>query len=164
MSSISVRLEGDTEELLERLNDIAHIDKAGLMNAIAEGLRTSTVERFGEEESPEGRKWEASIRARSEGGKTLQDTNVLMNSIRSEADSTGASIGTNTVYAATHQFGDTRTIRAKNGKYLHFRIGERWVNVPAVTVEIPARPFLGVSEEDEKEIMELLEETFQEYL
>ena len=46
MSSISVRLEEDTDQLLERLKNIQNVDKAGIMNAIAEGLRTSTEERF----------------------------------------------------------------------------------------------------------------------
>ena len=40
MSSISVRLEEDTDQLLERLKNIQNVDKAGIMNAIAEGLRT----------------------------------------------------------------------------------------------------------------------------
>ena len=38
MSSISVRLEEDTDQLLERLKNIQNVDKAGIMNAIAEGL------------------------------------------------------------------------------------------------------------------------------
>ena len=52
MSSVSVRLEGDTDQLLERLKSMQNVDKVGVMNAIAEGLRTSTVERFRSEESP----------------------------------------------------------------------------------------------------------------
>ena len=54
MSSISVRLEEDTDQLLERLKNIQNVDKAGIMNAIAEGLRTSTEERFQSQETPEG--------------------------------------------------------------------------------------------------------------
>ena len=46
MSSVSVKLEDQTDELLKRLKDKSDIDKAGMMNAIAEGLRTSTLERF----------------------------------------------------------------------------------------------------------------------
>ena len=47
MSSVSVRLDDETDQLLQRLKDMSDIDKAGMMNAIAEGLRTSTLERFG---------------------------------------------------------------------------------------------------------------------
>lgn len=46
MSSVSVRLDDETDQLIQRLKDMSDIDKAGIMNAIAEGLRTSTVERF----------------------------------------------------------------------------------------------------------------------
>lgn len=163
MSSISVRLEG-ADEILKRIQGIENLDKAGLMQAVAEGLRTSTVERFGKEQSPEGKKWVPSIRARSRGGKTLQNSGALRNSIRSEADNSGAAVGTNQIYAATHQFGAKRTIRAKNSRYLRFQIGDRYVSVPAVDIEIPARPFLGVSEEDEKEIYTLLEDALKEYV
>ena len=42
------------------------------MNAIAEGLRTSTEERFQSQETPEGVKWKESHRAREKGGKTRE--------------------------------------------------------------------------------------------
>ncbi len=158
MSSISIRMDGGLDGLLAKLEQMSGIDKAGVMNAIAEGLRTSTVERFASEQSPEGTRWKPSIRATEKGGKTLTKSSVLKNSIHAKADSTGAAVGTNTIYAATHQFGAERTIRAKNGKYLRFTAGGRWVSVPSVRVSIPARPFLGVSKEDEGEIRAILEE------
>lgn len=148
--------------MIGRLEKMSGIDKAGVMNAIAEGLRTSTVERFRLEESPEGIKWKPSIRAMQMSGKTLTKSVGLKNSIQAQADSTGAAVGTNKIYAATHQFGDERTIRAKKGKYLRFQIYGRWVSVPSVRVNIPARPFLGISREDEEEIREMLKEVFEE--
>lgn len=175
MSSVSVRLEGDTEELLAKLNKMENIDKAGIMNAIAEGLRTSTMERFANEESPDGTKWKPSIRASGDqtgydrknrtvirGGKTLTLTANLKNHIHAQADASGAAVGTDIEYAATHQFGAQRTIRAKNGNYLRFKAGGRWVSVPSVRVNIPARPFLGISQEDEEEIRSTLEEALGE--
>ena len=162
MSSISVRLDGEVDGLLARLKQMSDIDKAGVMNAIAEGLRTSTVERFSSEESPEGTKWKPSIRTTRQGGKTLTKSVGLKNSIKAQADGTGAAVGTNLVYAATHQFGDERTIRAKKGSYLRFQIGDRWVSIPSVRVNIPARPFLGISKDDEEEIKAILDEIFEE--
>jgi phage virion morphogenesis protein len=162
MSSISVRLDGDTDKLLAKLHTMGNVDKAGIMNAIAEGLRTSTVERFSKQESPDGAKWQPSIRVSQKGGKSLILSSALRTSIKAESDSSGAAVGTNLVYAATHQFGDERTIRAKKSKYLKFQIGDKWVSVPSVHVRIPARPFLGVSKEDEEEIKEILEEVFKE--
>lgn len=164
MSSVSVKVdvEGDVEQLISRLDRISGIDKSGVMNAIAEGLRASTQERFRSGTAPDGDRWQPSIRERSGEGKTLVRTNALSNSIRAKADATGAAVGTNKIYAATHQFGDERTIRAKNGKYLKFKIGGRYVSVPSVRVSIPARPFLGISQSDEEEIRELLDEVFEE--
>ncbi len=161
MSSVSVRLEGDTEELLEKIRQMEGVDKAGIANAVAEGLRTSTLERFREELSPEGERWTPSVRAQEKNGKTLTASAGLKNSIRAKSDDTGAAVGTNKIYAATHQFGDERTIRAKNKKNLTFRVGGRWISKPSVRVTIPARPFLGVSREDEEEIREILETVFE---
>lgn len=162
MSSIRAELSGDTQELLGRLKQMGSFDKAGVLNAVAEGLRTSTMERFSREQSPEGEKWTPSIRAGSSGGKTLTQTAALKNSIRAKSDDSGAAVGTNDIRAATHQFGDTRTIRAKNGKYLTFQVGGRWVRKASVTVHIPARPFLGISQEDQEEIRDILEEAMKE--
>lgn len=164
MSSVSVKVDVDSnlDQLIGRLDRICGIDKAGVMNAIAEGLRTSTYERFQRSEAPDGSRWKPSIRERSGEGNTLIDSNALRTSIEAKADATGAAVGTNKKYAATHQFGDERTIRAKNGKYLKFKVDGRFVSVPAVRVNIPARPFLGISQSDDEEIRELLEEVFEE--
>ena len=147
---------------MKRLGRIAGVDKAGINNTIAEGLRTSTIERFQAEKSPEEKKWKQSIRAREEGGKTLTKSTALRSSIRSEASADGLAIGTNDIRAATHQFGDTRIIKAKRKKALRFRINGRWVSKKEVKVTIPARPFLGVSEEDEEEIKKLLGKALEE--
>lgn len=162
MSSVNVNVEGDVQRLMKRLGRIAGADKAGINNAIAEGLRTSTIERFQAEKSPEGKKWKQSIRAREEGGKTLTKSTALRSSIHSEASADGLAIGTNDIRAATHHFGDTRIIKAKRKKALRFRINGRWVSKKEVKVTIPARPFLGVSEEDEEEIKKLLSQALEE--
>lgn len=162
MSSIRAELSGETEQLIQRLNRLHHLEPRGVLNSIAEGLRTSTVERFTEEKSPEGKSWKSSIRANESGGKTLTKTTQLKTSIRSEVSDSGLAVGTNDVRAATLQFGDERTIRAKNGKYLTFKIGGQWRRVASVRVSIPSRPFLGVSTEDERDIKDTLEELFEE--
>lgn len=162
MSSIRAELSGDTDELLSRLNRLGNLETRGVLNSIAEGLRTSTVERFTEEKSPEGASWKTSIRAREEGGRTLSKTAQLKNSIRSEVSEGGLAVGTNDIRAATHQFGDERTIRAKNKKYLTFKIGSQWKRAASVRVSIPSRPFLGISEQDEQDIRDTLEEILGE--
>lgn len=162
MSSIRAELSGDMDELLRRLNQMASFDRAGVLNAIGEGLRQSTVERFTSEQGPDGAKWAPSIRASSTGGKTLTDKGMLKGSIRVQSDDSSVAVGTNDIRAATHQFGDTRTIRAKKKKYLTFQIDGRWVRKASVTIHIPARPFLGISDEDQEEIRAIIEDAFEE--
>ncbi len=60
----------------------------------------------------------------------------------------GLAVGTNDIKAATHQFGDTRTIRVKN-------------RASSIRITIPPRPFLGISEADEQDIRETLEEILE---
>lgn len=159
MSSIRVELSGEADALLKDLGRLEQLEIREALNSIAEGLRTSTVERFTEEESPEGKPWKTSIRAGAEkGGKTLTQTGTLKASIRKRVSGNGLAVGTNDIRAATHQFGDIRTIRARNGKYLSFKVGGQWRRAASVRITIPARPFLGISETDEQEIMETLEE------
>ena len=155
---VQVQIQGETDALLRKMSALAHFRKYAVMKNVAELLRSSTMDRFRSTQAPDGTKWTPSARVERSGGLTLTDTSILKNSIHSIASATGAAVGTNTIYAATHQFGAAdRTIRAKKGKYLRFRTGNGWVSVEKVVVNIPARPFLGISEEDQKEIREEFE-------
>mgnify|MGYP000010694619 CR=1 FL=1 len=51
-----------------------------------------------------------------------------------------------------------RTIRAKRAKNLRFQVGGQWISKKKVKVNIPARPFLGLSDEDMQEIKATTEE------
>ena len=162
MSSIRADVTGEAEALIKRLKSFQEIDIAATTRSIAEGLRTSTVERFEKSVSPEGKKWKSSIRASETGGKTLIKSNDLRSSIRSEADESGLAVGTNKIYAASHQFGATgRRIQPKKAKTLRFQIGGKWISAKEVRISIPARPFLGISEEDNEEIKKLLNEMME---
>ena len=101
----SIRLEGDIRKLMKRLKHYSDLDKKHITAAMAEAVRTSTLERYKQEKDPEGKKWKSSIRAEAEGGKTLTDTARLRNSIRAKSDASGFTVGTNTIYASTHQLG-----------------------------------------------------------
>ena len=129
---------------------------------MSEALKSSTKERFKNEEDPQGRKWEKSIRASEEGGQTLTETSDLKNSIRRRATGKGFVIGTNKKYAGTHQNGGRFTIRAKNKPCLRFKIGGRWISKKEVTIEMPKREFLGISEKDMDEIRGTLEDFVRE--
>lgn len=165
MADFSLRLEGDVKRLLRRTKKISEIDKRGISLALSEAARASTLRRFKDTKGPDGKKWTASKRAEEENGTTLTDTARLKNSIKSVSGDAGFAVGTNTIYAATHQFGDERTItiRAKTSKGLRFKINGHWYRKNKVTVHvnIPARPFLGLSEEDMLEIKGTLEDALK---
>ena len=158
----SIRLEGDIRRLMKRLRQFSELDKKRLNNVLSSVVRASTMERFKTSRTPEGKRWEPSKRAEQEAGKTLVKTGTMKNSIRRSANDSGFAVGTNNIYAATHQFGAPGrriTIRAKTSRGLIFKIGDQWIRKKQVTirVHIPARPFLGISEEDQKEIREEFE-------
>lgn len=160
-----VRIEGDIRKLYKKLSKLENLNMRGVNTALAEAIRASTLERFRNEEAPDGTKWKPSKRTSSSTRreKILTNTSRLKRSINSKADRKGFAVGTNVVYAATHQFGDDSreigplTIRSKKGKSLKFNIGGRdifvkKVFIPSLKVSIPARPFLGINEEDINEI------------
>lgn len=155
----SIRVEGDIKPLLGRMEGLSRLNLKGLNAALGEGVRESTLERFKQSRDPEGKLWARSIRAESEGRKTLIQSSQLRNSIQVESDATGFAVGTNAKHAATHQLGEPgRTIRAKRRKALRFQVNGQWVTRKKVTIRIPARPFLGLSEEDQQEIRATVEE------
>jgi len=138
----SIRLEGDTRAMLRKIRGFAELDKKKINAAIGEGVRESTLERFKTSKGPDDKTWKTSIRAATEGGRTLVQTAQLRNSIRS-----------------THQFGEQgRTIRARRAKTLRFQVGGRWVSKKKVKINIPARPYLGLSDDDMQEIKGTVED------
>lgn len=152
---------------MKRLRQLTDVNRKGINASIAEAVRESTVERFRTEKGPDGKKWQQSIRAAQDGGITLVKSAGLKNSIKSVADASGFAVGTNKIYASTHQLGAKNrriTIRAKTSKGLVFQVDGKWIRKKQVTVKvnIPARPFLGLSDEDMQEIKGTLEDYFAE--
>jgi phage virion morphogenesis protein len=128
-------------------------DSLGLFDAIGAALVVSTQRRFEDEAGPDGNPWPESLRKKLLGGRTLTDTAALVSSITHEATTSSVAIGTNLIYAAIHQVGGT--IRAKTEKGLRFRSPGNGGWVRKSEVEMPARPFLGLDEDDEAEIRAL---------
>lgn len=128
-------------------------DLTPLMREVGDRLVASTKLRFEDGVEPGGAPWRPSIRAKTGAGQTLRDTGRLMASITRVAEPRRVIVGTNTRYAAVHQFGST--IRAKTAKGLRFKIGNRFVVRRQVT--IPARPFLGVSAADVAALQRIVE-------
>jgi phage virion morphogenesis protein len=125
-----------------------------MWDEIGASLVVSTQHRFEEGRAPAGPVWPPSIRALAEGGKTLIDTARLMQSVTHNPGREGVEVGTNVIYAAVHQFG--AVIRARVAPKLRFRLLGQWRSADEVT--IPARPFLGIDDDDEREILAIAAE------
>ena len=92
-----------------------------LSETIGEQLVSSTIERFENEEGPDGETWETSKRAEEEGGQTLTDKGQLKASVHYEASPALVAVGSNDIRFAIHQFGGE--ITPKKGKALVFEAG-----------------------------------------
>lgn len=142
------QIKGSIQALNRHLNG----DLTPVMSAIGALLENSTRKRFETKRDPEGISW-AHLRATTQLSKTnaddrkawyagqkvlgqlkprggiLVDRGTLLKSITHHATSQSVAIGTDRLYGKYHQTG-TRTM--------------------------PARPFLGVSKEDERDILRVL--------
>lgn len=131
-------------------------------------LEESTQQRFNKEEDPAGIHWAAlksSTLKRKKGTKILTESSGMRDSIISAVRNNGLRVGTNKVYAATHQFGrdkmpeHKRTVTTVFGKKLKFPV---WAQVRSYDPKIPARPFLGFSNTDREEIMAIMQDYLKE--
>ena len=150
---VRIRLDG-LDETLATLGRAAGAmdDATPLYDEIGAAMVLSTQQRFENSTGPGGSPWPASIRAQTEGGKTLIDSTRLLASITHIPGPNFVEIGTNVLYAAVHQLG--AVIKAVNFDNLTFKIGDQFISKPEVT--IPARPFLGIDDDDESEILAII--------
>lgn len=140
MAGAIIRIDSDTlthgiELLIERGENTYE-----LLDELGAELATSTQDRFDSGTAPDGSNWPSSASANKRGGKTLVDSGDLVGSITHQPTKDYVDVGTNKVYAAIHQFG------GKTGR--------------GGATSIVERPFLGISDSDEK----VIEDTVYEFL
>ena len=134
--------------------EASFVDQSELMDSVGRLLVTGANQRIGTTNlAPSGVAWPKSRRAEDDGGKTLFEGGELNRSIASAAGAQQVEVGSNAPYAAVHQLG------AAVGS-LGFWAGSdkngRQMSVLSPWGDIPARPYLGVSDEDEETIAELI--------
>jgi phage virion morphogenesis protein len=164
---------------LVRLRRLGESPRA-IWEAIANEGEASTRRRFQQQRGPDGTPWKASKRVRKAGGLTLVHTARLLRSQGHTANASGGEWGTNVVYAGIHQFGGVidklahsswlrlrtdsagRLLRQKDHAHLavfakatHKRATERRYTVGAHKINMPARPYLGVNEDDGRAMLQL---------
>ena len=155
-----IKVTGDWTRLKDNLHRLVGMNFRAIHKDVGEHLVDSTRERFKTETAPDGTRWPQSIRAKNEGGQTLTDSAIMKNSVTYSARPDRVEVGTNDKRAGTHQFG--LTIRPKNSKYLQFKIGKRWIRKKEVI--IPKREFIGINEEDQEAIHDILKDHIEERL
>lgn len=147
--SIDVRIEDHGVEAgFTRLIGLME-NTTPVMSAIGEGLVSSTRRRFVTQTSPEGAKWAAlnpAYKPLKKNSRILTESGRLGGSINHQDGRDWTRVGTNVIYAAIHQFGGT--IVPKSASHLVFRLATGIVH--ALSVTIPARPYLGISDDDEE--------------
>jgi phage virion morphogenesis protein len=174
-AGLIVDLSGRESALAALAGIAGRLDHARPMfDDIGASLVTSTQRRFEEGRAPDGSPWPPSLRAKLTGGKTLIETARLMNSQTHIASDAGVEVGTNVIYAAVHQLGHTFERAARQQtiyrKYdaREDELSPRFVKkskanyaedvaVKAHAVTLPKRPFLGLDDHDEAEILTIAE-------
>ncbi|MFB2531021.1 phage virion morphogenesis protein [Paracoccus sp. p3-h83] len=187
MPAISFDVQFDDQEARERLRALVdRIDRPkSFFSEVGQKLAASTRERFRTELAPDGSAWTPlhpmTIKARMKRSRAairiLSERGYLAGSIRHEASDQGVKVGSVLKdYSAIHQLGGTIDMPARS-RTLRFRsvpkaegagrrfakktrkkgVTEQTVSIPAYQITIPARPFLGISANDQEDIFEAAE-------
>lgn len=174
MTGARIDLKGNDDALAELDGYVQRArDKRGMFANIGMSLVTSTQNRFERGVGPDGSPWPPSIRALATGGKTLIESARLMRSITYIAAINGLEVGTNVIYAAIHQLGGLIRQAARTA-VLHFKTNKKTgqsrfakpgkadraqkAEIGARTIHMPARPFLGLDDDDNRETIHIAED------
>lgn len=136
-----IHIQLDADKALRSLNRTAENLKQGkkLYGLLGEALRTIHKERFEKEQtSPEGEKWVAlspayRAKKKKQADKILIRDGYFKDTLRYQASDKGVLFGSDRKYARLHQFGSQKSQGRGSG--------------------VPARPWLGVSKQNEKYLL-----------
>ncbi len=158
MTGIRYEITLNDLQLQRGLNALARIGtNLTPLLTIAGGIfENSTRERFDLERGPGGIPWPTSWRAAHEGGKTLTKSGLLRGSVRSAYTDRSVETGfdgrnESSRHAATHQWG--AIIRPVNAAKLAFTGPDGHLRMVDEVV-IPARPMVGIDDQDMADLVE----------
>ena len=147
---LKIGIELDDARVRDAFNRLlkAGSDMSDLMGDIGEDLLNTTRERFNDEQDPDDRPWRplsavTLARKKTNRDKVLTERGHLRGAINYRAGRSHVDIGSSRIHASTHQFG------AKKGAF-----GATKRGAPIPWGDIPARPFLGLSDDDRETILE----------
>lgn len=146
MSGFQLITSFDFDQPIAALDGLARLDKSELMDGLGALGASQTKRRIEEEKNgPDGPGWKEN----AEGSSLLFQSGALADSIDHQAEGSDAvAWGSDLIYAGVHQFG--AVIEPKSAKALAFSVGGS--PVFARQVEIPARPYVGISQDNAREI------------
>lgn len=158
MSGVAIEMQFRGIEEAERaIAALTGFERVELMETIGRTVQLQTRRRIStEKESPEGEAWKPNRK----GSDILKNTGRLHESIDYIAQGDQVEIGTPLIYARIHQ--DGGTIVPKNSKALAFAVGNATVFAKSVT--IPARPYIGLSSDNESELDDVVRDFLGELL
>ncbi|TMO98716.1 phage virion morphogenesis protein [Pseudoalteromonas sp. S3260] len=142
---IDISTEGATavSDVLTQL--VKNLDNlAPALGNVGEHLMLTHRDHFDEQRSPDGDPWQAlspdyAKSKKKNKDKILRLNDILRDTFAYNVGDESLEFGTNIEYGAIHQFGGTSDM------------------IPRLAA-IPARPFLGLSADDETEVIEILSE------
>ncbi|ARU87112.1 phage virion morphogenesis protein [Pseudomonas sp. M30-35] len=165
-------LEFDATGALAIINEAAAAvaDPKPMLRNIGEYLLIAHDRRFASQSSPDGTPWQALSpaylkRKKKNRDKILTLDGFLKNTLRYQVGDNDLVFGTNRIYGAIQHFGGSIDIAArsqqayfrqdrKTGDVGNLFVSKRksnfsqWVTLGAYTIQIPSRPWLGTSEDD----------------
>lgn len=144
----NIQIDHNSSAVIDVLQQIADNldDLSPAMQEVAATLEDAAEQAFADERAPTGEPWEKlsdnylkQNPKRAEGQILQVSAGGLAASIESDYGNDWALIGSNKVYAAIHQFGGTP-------------------DMPAAPAGIPARPYLGLDEQSQTDLLDILGE------
>ncbi|UDF29834.1 UNVERIFIED_ORG: phage virion morphogenesis protein [Roseateles sp. XES5] len=177
MPGVAILLDDELSPVLSAIG-VTVTHPGALMAEFAAAMLTSTQQRFHRETGPDGVKWKPlarrtsmkRVRGRRRGtANILRVTTQLYSSLVAASDDHSAEVGSNLVHARPHQLGSEITQFARSqrasfkrirGQHRFVRPGtkgaaERNITIGQHTITVPARAYLGFSERDQANLMEI---------
>ncbi len=177
MAGARIEVTKDTASpaIREAITGLDHDGVSLMLSDIGEYLVRATRARARHQVSPDGTPWAAlspryaKFKNKKRPGRTILrfDNHMIGDQFTYQVDGDELAVGTNAKYGAIHQFGGEINIAARsqqalfslNRKTGQSRFAKRGranfaqrVTLPRYSITMPARPWLGLSADDETEI------------
>lgn len=150
MAGVQVEVnDAEVRAALERLHQFAASPAAAMKDA-GEYMQRAVDDRFANQEGPSGKAWAPNSPVtllRKKNPRILHESTNLRGSIHYRASDDEMRQGTNLDYAAAQHFGMEQGYAGQTAR-----------GAPIPWGEIPARPYLGFSDDDNAEILRIMED------